>query len=246
MRLRHANRVALIAAGVLLAGCAHQESRPASIQMEIGHHRLRLAAPMGWEHLDHGRQQLFRMGESELALEDLGPASRAGLVNELREARALMVAGRRGEAFERVRWLHGPPVFLLPQPLRADFWRPWTDATYIPETADSLAVLRAFDTLIHAAENLPDTPMKDLTDYVLTRSASASRSEIARKDVRVIHDVEWTDIETWNRVSHMDRERLALADDGGYLLTLATRRGLYAQTGPAFDSLLASIELLPR
>lgn len=39
----------------------------------VGGHQIRLVAPVGWEHVDHGRQQVFRRAEMELVLEDFGP-----------------------------------------------------------------------------------------------------------------------------------------------------------------------------
>src|SRR5437867_11649424 len=81
--------LALIAA----AGCAWKESA-ATRTVEVGRHRVRFAVPKGWEHLDRGRQQLFRSGGTRLSLEELGPATREGIVRELREAEQLWRGGQ--------------------------------------------------------------------------------------------------------------------------------------------------------
>ena len=224
-----------------LAGCSSHSPEPVSLQ--VGHHHVRLVSPKGWEHLDHGREQLFRNGESELRMEDLGPATREGFVSEVRAARALWLAGRRGDALARMWTLHGPPTSFLPRGSIAEFWRPWTDVTYIPEVADSASLGRAFDEIIRSAEALPKTPTANLTEWVLNHADDAYRREISHRDSLAIHGTSWLAIDTWNRVTHMDRHRVALLDNGGYLLSLATERGIYERMSGAFDSLLASVEV---
>lgn len=243
MPRRASGRLALMILGgmILAAACA----RPGPQLVEVGRHRLKLVPPRGWEHLDHGRQQLFRNGEAELLLEDLGPATPRGLVNELREARTLWLAGRRRDAFARVRELHGLPMSPLPSQARADFWKPWTDVTYVPEAADSAAIGIAFDELIREAQALPEVPIERLVGFVLEDFHDGDRREIAHQEAERIHGSQWLAIETWDRTSHLGRHRLACLDDGGYLLFLSTRRGLIEQSGAAFDALLASIEVMP-
>jgi hypothetical protein len=234
--------LAFTAGGLALGpGCASDPSR----EVEVGHHRLRLIPPETWEHLDHGRQQLFRNGEVALALEDWGPVTPEGLQVELQRAQQLWLAGRRRDAFARVRELHGPPVQLLPSRSRADFWKPWTDVTYVPEAADSVSIGVAFQALIAGAGELDEVAPEQLTEHVLSRSHDADRREIANTQQRSIHGRDWVVVETWDRVSHLYRRRVAWVEDRGYLLVLDTERGLIEQTGPAFERLLASIEVLP-
>jgi hypothetical protein len=224
------------------AGCSKP---PASRAVQVGRHHLRLTIPPGWEHLDHGRQHLFRVGETELLLEDFGPATREGLVRELHEAEELMRAGRREDAMARVRRLHGPPLAFLYWKERAEFWSPWTDVTYIRGAADDATLAGALRELIRRAEALPDVPIDRVVEHVLARAPQAERWEVARREPREIHGRRWVWIETWDRVSHLYRHRLACLEDDGYLLLLTTRRGLIGQSGGGFDSLLASIEVLP-
>ena len=246
--LRPSSRcVALVIAAVtcLVAsmGCSRDASR--SHVAQVGRFNLGLTPPPGWEHLDHGRQQLFRIGETELALEDAGPVTARGLTRELLEARELWMAGRRRDALARVRTLHGPPISLMPSQARADFWRPWTDVTYIPDLVDSASLGGAFDELIREADALPPIPDARIVEYVLGQLPGADRREVAHSDSLKIHGADWLSIETWNRVSHMDRQKVAFLDVDGYLLLLTSRRGPIEQSGAAFDSLLGSIEVLP-
>lgn len=232
---------ALLLAG--LPGCADRTPKPATVA--VGHHRVRFVLPEGWEHLDHGRQQLFRNGETQISLADLGPGTREGLVRELRAADRLWRAGRRGDAFQRVRGLHGPALRFAPSPLRADFWRPWTDVTYIPDHADSAAVVAAFESLIAGTGMFPPVSRESMIEYVLTSISNDQRREIGHRDRRKIHGADWTVVETWDRVSHLYRSRVAFVDDRGYLLVLAFDHGLFEPAAPAFEALLTSLEVTP-
>jgi hypothetical protein len=243
--LRLASRRVLFALGACLAigtACARHEASRA-LALEVGRHHLRLVPPAGWEHLDHGRQQLFRLGEVEILLEDYGPATREGLSTELMECEQLWLDGRRRDALARMNTLHGPPILLMPQQARADFWKPWTDVTYIPDAADSAALGSAFDEMIRGARALLEVPFDRTVDFVLANYVvDARRSEIFRRDTLDINGATWIVLNTWDRTTHMHPERLACHDNHGYLLALATRRRDEA-AGAAFDSLLASIEV---
>jgi hypothetical protein len=233
----------LIGCAATLAACARQVP---SQKVRVGHLELKLSAPRGWEHLDHGRQQLFRNGEAEIALEDFGPVTPEGLERHLLEAQGLWLAGRRRDAFASVQELHAPPLDLVRPETRAAFWRPWYDVTYALDRADSAEIGMAFESSMRAARALPEVPPAQLVELLLARSPAGERSEIAHWDSLKIHGAPWLSVETWNRVSHMGRGRLACLEHDGYLLLLTTRRGLIEQTGAAFDSLLASIEVIER
>ena len=241
---RCADALALLLASLLGAVSACSSDRAVTVQ--VGRHELRLVPPRGWEHLDHGRVHLFRNGETELALTDVGPATTTALVEELREAEALWQAGRRLDAFARVRELDGPPLRILPGELRAEFWRPWYEATRAAETADDAAVAAAFRALIEAAGALPEATTDQQVAYLLADYSDTGRREIARRDLRMVHGADWTTFDTWDRVSHMSRRSYAYLESDGRILLLSAERGHESQTAPAFGELLATIERAPR
>lgn len=223
-------------------GCTTAE-KPRTI--EVGHHRVRFVLPEGWEHLDHGRQQLFRNGETQISLVDLGPGTREGMVSELRAADSLFRAGRRKDAFQRVRRLHSPALRFAPSRQRADFWKPWTDVTYIPDLAESTAVLAAFEALIAGTKVLAEDTPERMLGYVLALTADMRRREIGRRSQRTIHGARWFEVETWDRVSHLYRSRVAFVENEGYLLALAIDHGVFELAAPTFEALLASLKVAP-
>src|SRR5258706_15257353 len=92
---------------------------------------------------------------------------------------------------------------------RLGFYGEWNDATYVPEAADSFAIGEAFDALIKGTDELPKLDAASLLEYALARSFDMRRMEIAHQAPKPIHGAEWTEVETWDRVSHLGRWRLA-------------------------------------
>jgi len=235
--------LALALALASVPGCSSPKSN--AVEVEIGHHRVRLVVPEGWERLDHGRQQLFRDAEAQISLVDLGPATRDAMVSELRAAQTLWLAGRRKDAFQKIRSLRSPSLRFAPSEQRADFWKPWTDVTYIPDAADSGAIGPALEALIEGTAMFEPVTPERMVMYVLMIGADVRRREVGQKEQRTIHGAEWTVVEIWDRVSHLDRARVAFLVNNGYLLVLGIDRGVFEQTGKDFDALLSSIEVAP-
>jgi hypothetical protein len=232
-----------LALALMLPGCSKTFT---IVDADVGLHHVRFELPNGWEHLDHGRQQLIRRDESEISLVDLGPATRDAMVRELRVARSLWSAGRGRDAMEHVRELRTPLLRFASSEQRAEFWRPWTDATYALERTDSPALARAIDDLIEGARRL-DEPTPDLMlAYVLALTDDRIGREVESRTRKTIHGREWTVVETWNRVSHLDRSRLAFTEHDGNLLVLAMDRGPFERTGDAFDAVLSSLDVTQR
>lgn len=233
--------LALVAGASASLQCSRVETT--QVLLDVGHHRVQLVIPAGWEHLDHGRQHLFRSGEWQLSLMDMGVATHEGLVNELRAAESLWREGRHADATARIHDLRGPMLRNAPHGRIGEFWKPWTDVTYHPEAGDSLAIGAAIEDLIEGTKIFEAVTSERLIEYVLSSVMDTSRYEIARQSERTIHGSDWIDIETWDRVSHLARSRLAFTENGGYLLVLGIERGPIEQTVVVFEALLASIQV---
>lgn len=228
----------------IVCGCAPPRTGPVQ-EANVGQHHVRFAVPGHWEHLDHGRAQLFRNGEAQLTLIDLGPVSAEAMVSRLEGARGLWLSGRRRDAFERVRRLDSPSLRDASREQLAAFWRPWNDVADAPDAADSAAIGRAFDALIRGTRTLPPPTPDLLYQVVADRALDAHGLEIATRERRFVNGTCWDVYELWNQVSHGGRVRAAFTVDEGDLLALTTDRGLDGQLAPAFTSLLASLEVLP-
>ena len=111
--------------------------------------------------------------------------------------------------------------------------------------ADSAAIGPAFESLIDGAAKLPELSDASLLEFALEKTFDMRRMEIARQEKQTIHGAEWTVVEVWDRVSHNWRLRLACVEKDGYLLALWTEMGRFDVASPAFDELLASVEVLP-
>ena len=220
-----------------MSGCA---KAPNTETADVGHHRVRFVLPKDWERLDHGRQQLFRMGENQISLVDEGPATPEALVAEVQAAANLWQAGRRKDAVQRIREIRHPALRFASSGQRLSFWTPWTDATY---GRDSVAIGDAFGKMIEAIDLLPVVAPESLAEYVLFPPSTFRRKEVARQDSTTIHGADWIDVQLWDMVSHMNRSRVAYLVNRGYLLVLSTDHGLYEVSAPAFEALLASMEV---
>ena len=230
--------VAIVLA-LALVGCSKAKTETAV----VGHHAVQFVLPKGWEHLDHGRQQLFRFEESQISMVDLGPATREAMVAELRGADSLWRAGRRQDMFQRIRELKSPMLRYASHEQRAAFWKPWTDVTYIPNLADSIAIGGALQALIEGVGAFEEATPERMQEYVLFMITGTKRREVGHQDKRTIHGADWTDVHLWDPVSHMNRSRVAFVANHGYLLVLETDHGLYETSEPAFEALLTSLEV---
>ena len=236
-----ADRAAWACALFLATGCGTSRER----ELDVGAHHVRVVPPPGWEVLEHGRQSYFRSGETVLSLTDLGPVNARGFGRELRSARGLWLEGRRLDAFERVRRLSGPLLRYATYDERADFWRHWYDLTYAPGQVDSASIGIGLDTLTARAGRLPAVTQPQMDEYALERWSDAWRREVMNRQPRRTRGHLWTQLVTWNRVSHTDRSELAYVEDDGYLLLLAVEHGPWEITAPAFEALMGSVEVAP-
>lgn len=236
--------VALALTTAAISGCAKREKESPAATIEVGHVHVQLQTPAGWEHLDHGQQHLFRKGEAEVALSDLGPASRKGVMRELGDARDIWLSGRRQDAFAKVRGLRSPELHFATSVVWIGFWSAWNRLMARGAAMDSSDIAAGFDSLFVAAGALPPIGPADQVRYVFQSTSDMRRREIAQVKQRELGGYTWTEAVSWDRATHGNPMRIAILDDHGYLLALWTGRGLIEQTGPAFESLLTSIHVV--
>lgn len=104
MRCRKA-AIAFVAASLLALGAC---SRSPEKDLQVGHFHLRLVVPDGWEHLDHGREQIFRNGETRMSLAEFAAPLSEGAAPPAPDSLAVLLfeqvfAERRLELYRRER-----------------------------------------------------------------------------------------------------------------------------------------------
>ena len=140
-----------------------------------------------------------------------------------------------------MRELHGPTLAFAPDDSRARFWSQWNEAIYLGNRPDSATVARGFQALVDRTRDLAPDSLELMAAYALTTTEDLQDREIVRQERRTVNGATWDVIDTWGRVAHGDRRRIACLDDGGYLLVLRTKRGPVERTGLVFEGLLQSI-----
>jgi hypothetical protein len=221
----------------LCCGCAKPAPQPLTV---VGLHHVNLSIPKGWEHLDHGRQHMIRLGEDEISLTDGGPATREAMMGDIRAALALWRAGHGGDAFDRIRQLRCPALTLAAPAKAHAFWAPWFA---LHDDADSLQVATAMLGLIATVDSLPEVSAAQKLGYVLSEFSTMRDAEVQSNTLRTLHGAEWNDVVLWSRLTHTSRTRVAFTVSGGRLLVLATGLGVYERQAPAFESVLTSLEI---
>src|SRR5262245_30110770 len=216
--------------GVVLAvapACARETPPPAdvAIDLEVGAHRMRASIPAGWEIVDQGSQKRFRRNESEIVLQDLGPATPSSNRREVERASELWKTGRVAEAQLRVSNVSVP-----------DEWFPTADARLAFQSArkkvsDKSAsdkpideIEAAFLELTAALAALPPPSLDALANRGLAAVGHDQRRDVKSRREVALDGRDAEDIETWTRLSHTYPQRMLFVEDDGDLLVLYTPR----------------------
>ncbi len=238
-----AGRAALLVAGLagLLPGCGAQES---SRELAVGAHQVRVRIPAGWEVVDQGRQILIRRASAELVLKDLGPAGPPGIRREVERAQDLWRAGHGSEA----RWrMANVPVPREVFPTLADrqrFWAAWSRVSNARADRPYEDVQPAFAVILANIDVMPARPLPLLVDAGLAELGHDQRRDVKARRPMTVDGHEALDVETWNRLSHQNPERLMFVENDGYLLVLRTGQSADRETVRAFESVLDRLQFL--
>jgi hypothetical protein len=231
---------ALVAATLLLAGCARHEPGPTAVR--VGAMQVTLTVPAGWEHVDHDVRHEFRLGELKIVLRDAGIATPETLAASIRAAQALWRGGRPDEAVQRVSRLDAPVLALADADVRGLFWRHWNDVSYDPTRAGTFEMDAAFDTLAERTGLLAAPSGRALVLAAFAAELDTLRYEIESLEVRGEGGERWSDARTWGQVAHGDPARFACRTLAGHVLVLESTALRDPRVARAFDTLLDSIE----
>jgi hypothetical protein len=224
---------------LVLPGCG---PKPEPIDLALGTHRFRLALPPGWEHLDQGREQVFRRGELRIVFADLGPATPEGVERELEEARETLRQGRRLDAIERVHALRIPAAMYPGGGPREAHWQPWVTLEHAPQEASETELEQALDLLAAQAEALRAPALDTLGLMTWPVIEDDERRALARAETRVLGGREVRVIVTWDRNTHNWPRHHAFLVDRGRLFALSTAAEHDPAVMKAYEVMLGSLE----
>lgn len=237
-------RVSRLVALALLALAGGCSERPETLM--VGVHPLSVIVPAGWEHLDHGREQLLRNGQAQIAIIDLGLVTVSGYISVVEQSMALAERGDVQGAHERLSGLVMPRAkggtFAEQEEFRM-LWR-YMISAHDDRTWGELE--GAYFDVLDALDEFPELEVQDLTQRALVRLDHDSRRDIAAKSGRSIHGVDVRVVDTWDRLSHQHRKRFAFFIHRDHLFAIWTQRGAFRQTQQAFEVVLRSMRMRER
>ena len=241
-------RLATLALSILCLialGCSRQAEEVRQ-EFRVGVHQASFTSRVAWQHVDQGDQHLLRRGEVELVVQDLGPVGREGIRRELERACALWLAGKVGEAHTAMRMIPVSQEHFNTPLHKTEFWETWSEVSRAPEYLDSVSVELRFRRVYEAVDSLRSRNVDALIADALKVMGEDHRRSIAGKVRSNLNGREVWVVETWNRLSHENRERFAFVFDDGYLLVLRTGRGPWPNTSRDFEEVLKTLRIAPR
>ena len=241
-------RLVLIAAALVIASaCGNRDARAglaADKEFEFAAHRVRAAVPGNWSVLDQGRQKRLRNGESEIVLENLGPADPDGVRREVERARDLWKAGQSGEAQLALNNLHAPAeLFPTAEDNRAYQVVRARLAVYREERPFE-TVAADFVELLGRVSELPARTADQLAEWGLTQLGHDQRRDVKSRRTLTVDGHDAVEIETWSRLDHTYPQRFLFVADSGDLLALHTPREADAASAKVFESVSDSLHFL--
>jgi len=237
-------RALILLAVLLVGGCSDPPSE--RLTTAIGVHRVELEAPAGWEHLDHGREQRFGDGLSQISIADLGPVAPDGFRREIVAARELYRARQLDDSRTRLRALHLRSSF--PSAQRWESFSEWWDGIRLAgvghHSEDPAIVERAYTAVLAEVAALPRPDLTTLALNALEVLGHDERHDIAHQEATAVSGRPGLLIDTWDRLSHAQRRRHLFVLNDGYLLVARMELGRFSEMEPAFDTLATSLRFL--
>ena len=230
---------------LIALGCGRQAEMVRQ-EFRVGVHQASFTSRVSWQHVDQGDRHLLRRGEVELVVQDLGPVGRDGIRRELERVRALWLAGKSGEARTAMRMIPVSQDHFKTPLHRTEFWEAWSEVSRAPDRLDTVAVELRFRRVFEAVDSLRSLTVDALIADGLKQMGEDRRRSIAGKVRSNLNGREVWVVETWNRLSHVNRERFAFVFDDGYLLVLRTGRGPWPNASRDFEEVLKTLRLAPR
>jgi hypothetical protein len=227
-------------------GLACRPSAPPQ-SIVVGAHALSFRLPEGWERIDYGQRQVLRHAEDRIVLMDLGPVDGPGYIREIEAVRDLWIQGRQPDAQARLNDLQLLPFGFS---TRAEYLRAHA---LLVQARQALGSGPAYEcnwrlrTVVDTIATQPAPPLSAYVEYVLDRLEPSRyrQREILPPKLTRIGDREALIVDSWDRLSHTQRQRFALTINAGRLLVIAVEAGAFEATQTPYSAVLKSIEFQP-
>jgi len=238
-------RLALLAA-VALGACARPQ--PVRHTLTLDTQRISVAIPEGWEIVDRGNAVIVRKADMELRIETIGAVGPLGIRREVERARRLWQGGRDKDARWRLRTVRVPDALFASNAQREAFWDAWSEVSN--EDAGYDAMGAGFEHVLENVAGLAPMGPDSLADAWLAEVDPRRLRDVATRQPRTVDGRPAIVLDTWQRLDHTQRRRIALVFDNGYAVALQTSQGAFGP-GPfppqamLLELILSSLRFTP-
>lgn len=239
--LRSAGALAVAGIGFLLGGCAGEAPEP--LTLDVGAHRVVFEAPEGWQLIDRGAEQFFKRDFDQIFLNDSGAVTVDGFRREVERARDVFRGGdleKANDILNDLRWRSAFPS--------VDRWKAFAESLnrarglgdrrqhHDPDVVES-----AYTELLVQLAALPERDIATLAMEVLADFEPIDRRTVRNESPAVIDGRQAWQIDTWDRLNHIQPMRYIFVLDQGRFLVMRTGLGQFPDIEPAFEAVAASL-----
>ncbi len=234
-----------------LGGCVEepssvQHAEVATIQTEVGVHAVRFALPIGWQHLEQGSVQQLRGAGALLELQDLGSYSWSGIKAHIQQARSLSEQGKLLPAQERLKKLPDLQALFLETNDWHEIEHLWLLLLHRQVSEGKAVALASYDALLRAIAYQTEINFEAVTTRLLAAEDPHGQREEAERTSLQVSGRRALQVTTWHKLSHNGKKRYLYILNGNNILLLSVKLGADARYGPAFDTIVASLEIIER
>ena len=250
MRALRSRLAPALALGALLALAAACEEAPppanTRLRMQVGIHDVALELVPGWAHFDHGSEQRFHKGLAQISRADTGPATPGAYRHEVVRALGLFRKGQREDARDALKRLDLQREFADVREWR-EFRALWNVAqsSGLRRKYDDIDVENAYLEVLRVVDAFEERDLDALVERALPEVDTAVHRAVAESRELEISGHEARLLETWDKLSHDHVRSYLFALVRGHLLVVRMELGELAELQPAFDVIVATLEIDP-
>ena len=227
--------------GILAGGCTDEAPEP--LTLDVGAHRVIFEAPEGWQLIDRGAEQFFKRDLDQIFLNDAGAVTVDGFRREVERARDVFRGGdleQANDILNDLRWRSAFPS--------VDRWKAFAESLnrarglgdrrqhHDPDVVES-----AYTELLVQLAALPERDIATLAMEVLADFEPIDRRTVRDESPAVIDGRQAWQIDTWDRLNHIQPMRYVFVIDEGRFLVIRTGLGQLPDIEPPFEAVVTSL-----